>query len=363
VTTVVISDLHVGATSLPDVASLSEPRERLISAIAEADRVVLLGDVLELRQSPIARVLEEARPFFDRLAEATRGKEVVMVAGNHDHQLAEPWLSRRQIEDGDLPLESRWKPAAGDGVAGRLAEWMPGTELSLAYPGLWLRPGVYAIHGHYLDVHLTVPRIESVMASVMERVTGRSGGCATPADYEAVLAPMYALLFGIAQGTSEAALRRGGRVSRRVWRRVNDGDGGAGRFLLARVTIPGAVAALNGLGLGPFRSELTGPELRRAGLLAMSRVVEGLRIGAEHVLFGHTHRTGPLGGDDPGEWRTPGGTRLWNTGSWLVDTAFVAAHGPRNPYWPGTVVRVMDEGQPEIVNVLEDVSLPAFAGG
>ena len=81
------------------------------------------------------------------------------------------------------------------------------------------------------------------------------------------------------------------------------------------MTIPGAVAALNGLGLGPFRATLTGEELRRAGLLAMARVAEVLAPGAEHVIFGHTHRPGPLPGDEQAEWTTLSGTRLWNTGS------------------------------------------------
>ena len=39
--------------------------------------------------------------------------------------------------------------------------------MSVAYPGLRLRPDVYATHGHYLDLPLTVPRIESVVASAM----------------------------------------------------------------------------------------------------------------------------------------------------------------------------------------------------
>ena len=104
-----------------------------------------------------------------------------------------------------------------------------------------------------------------------------------------------------------------------------------GRFLLGRVTIPGAVAALNGLGLGPFRATLTGEELRRAGLLAMARVAEVLAPGAEHVIFGHTHRPGPLAGDEQAEWTTLSGTRLWNTGSWLYESAFVTSRRARAP--------------------------------
>jgi hypothetical protein len=111
------------------------------------------------------------------------------------------------------------------------------------------------------------------------------------------------------------------------------------------------VAALNGLGLGPFHPTLSGEELRRSGLIAMSRVADVLSPGTEHVVFGHTHRPGPLPGDDLDEWTTPSGTRLWNTGSWLHEGAFLRA-GRDSPYWPGTVLRLIDEDPPRIENVL-----------
>jgi adenosylmethionine-8-amino-7-oxononanoate aminotransferase len=41
-----------------------------------------------------------------------------------------------------------------------------------------------------------------------------------------------------------------------------------------------------------------------AGLAAMRDVTERLRIDAEHVIFGHTHRRGPIG-DEPG-WEAAG---------------------------------------------------------
>jgi len=125
----------------------------------------------------------------------------------------------------------------------------------------------------------------------------------------------------------------------------------ATRFLLGRVTIPSAVAALNVLGLGPFRATLTGEELRRSGLEAMAQVAEALAPGAPHVVFGHTHRPGPLERDDPAEWTTPSGTRLWNSGSWLHEGAFLRA-GRVSPYWPGTVLTIDDEGPPRVENVL-----------
>jgi hypothetical protein len=80
-------------------------------------------------------------------------------------------------------------------------------------------------------------------------------------------------------------------------------------------------------------------------------------VRADHVLFGHTHRSGPWGPDDPAEWRTESGARLWNTGSWLYEGAFLRGDRPQdNPYWPGVVVRVDDSGDPRPENLLSDLS-------
>jgi hypothetical protein len=90
----------------------------------------------------------------------------------------------------------------------------------------------------------------------------------------------------------------------------------------------------------------------------MARVVEGLGVDdAAHVIFGHTHRSGPWPEDDQDEWRTASGARLWNTGCWLHEAAFTSNGTARNPYWPGTVIRVHDSGEPELENVMRDVSL------
>ena len=367
--TAVVSDLHLGGVADADVARGGRPHAALAEAVAAADRLVLLGDVVELRERPLAQALEVSRPAFEALGRALAGRPVVLVPGNHDHALSEPWLARAQLSGRPLGSENEWPVTAGeaDGPAGVVASWLPRSEVTLAYPGLRLRPDVYATHGHYLDLHLTVPRIEAIAASAMGRVTGLGKSPASATEYETVLAPMYAFYAGLAQGASAKVLARGGSLSRTVWKRVasdSDGDGAltarasavATRFLLGRVTIPGAVAALNGLGLGPFSATLTGEELRRSGLLAMGRVAEVLAPGAEHVIFGHTHRPGPLEDDEVAEWTTISGTRLWNSGSWLHEGAFVQA-GRKSPYWPGTVLTVEDEGPPRLENVL------AGAGG
>jgi predicted phosphodiesterase len=351
--TAVVSDLHLGALGGADLARQPARRERLLDALSGADRIVLLGDALELRHRPLAELLELARPFFEDLGRAAAGRRVVLVPGNHDHALVDPWLARLRLDGRAVEPAMEWPVEAGDGAAGRIAAWMPHAEVTLAYPGLRLRPDVYATHGHYLDLHLTVPRLESIGAAVMGRIMGHGRACRTAAEYESVLGPMYAFLVGVAQGASPAVLERGGRASRSVWQRVNGNDP-LGRLLLGQVTIPGAVAILNRIGLGPFRAELSGDELRRSGLLAMARVVEALAPDAEHVVFGHTHRPGPLPPDDLAEWTTPTGARLWNSGNWFHEPALLRPTDEPSPYSPGTVLVLGESGPPRVENVLSE---------
>ena len=362
--TALISDLHLGAVGGADVARRPDALERLTEALAPADRIVLLGDLLEMRERALADLLDTTRPFFEGLAEAASGKRVTLVGGNHDNGLAEPWLARERLSGRPLAADNEWPVDAGDrdGPAGRIASWLPGAEVTFAYPGLWLRPDVYATHGHYLDLHLTVPRLESIAASAMARITGRGSDCRAAADYEAVMAPLYGFYDGMAEGASSGVLERGGTMSRTVWSRAT-GDGTVARILLGRISIPGAVAALNRLGLGPFKPELSGEELRRAGLLAMGRVAEVLAPGAEHVLFAHTHRPGPLAGDEVAEWTTLSGTRVWNTGSWLLERAFLSERPEQSPYWPGTIVWLDESGPPRIENALRGYAAMAAGAG
>jgi UDP-2,3-diacylglucosamine pyrophosphatase LpxH len=357
VRTAIVSDLHLGALSGRDVLRLPEPRERLVAALRGADRVVALGDLLELREQPLARVLESAAPALAGLAEACRGKELVVVPGNHDHHLAQSFLDRLRLEDAELGLEQRAQARGHPGLLGRLAELLEGVELFLAYPGLWLREDAYATHGHQVDVHMTVPRPEPIMASAMRRVTLRRAP-ASPADYEAIVDPIYSLMHSIAQTPSHGTLKRTGGASRSVWRVVN-GDGRGGRLAslaVSRLAVPAGVLALNAAGFGPFRPQISGEELRDSGLRAMSAAVEALGVRAEHVLFGHTHRPWPLPGRD-GDWRTPSGALLHNTGSWYHEGSLISADGEQSPYWPGAVTWLDDEGPPRLENALRDVDL------
>src|SRR4051794_16644170 len=112
--TAVVSDLHLGGLADADVARGGRPLDALAEAVSGADRLVLLGDIVELRERPLAEALEVARPVVERLGQALAGRPVVLVPGNHDHALTEPWLSRLRLAGDPLPAEAQWPVEPGD---------------------------------------------------------------------------------------------------------------------------------------------------------------------------------------------------------------------------------------------------------
>jgi hypothetical protein len=111
------------------------------------------------------------------------------------------------------------------------------------------------------------------------------------------------------------------------------------------------------MGIGPLRGGVGPDDLTAAGLEAMEQVCANLRIPAEYVVFGHLHRAGPLPGrDDPRRWTTATGTRLVNTGSWVVEHRLLGP-GTTGAYWPGTCVEVPASGPPTVVRLLQDLAL------
>ena len=143
VTTAIVSDLHLGLGSGADLLRREGFRARLLEALDGVDRLVLLGDVLELRDRPLPWVLETAAPVIAALGEAMADGEVIVVPGNHDHHLIEPWLERRLLEGAPpLELEQTGEPE-GRAFEALCAHAAPAT-VRFAYPGLWIRDDVYA---------------------------------------------------------------------------------------------------------------------------------------------------------------------------------------------------------------------------
>ena len=365
--TAVLSDLHLGAVSGGDLLRRPAFLEPLLAAVEDVDRVVLLGDVIELRDRPIAEAIALARPFFSALGRAV--EEIVLVAGNHDHHLVEDWLDARAMDAGtELELEQTFEAT---GPLAVLAEAAAEARLIAAYPGFWLRPGIYATHGHFLDRHLTVPTFERLGVAAVERVLGipptgpdplePPGGpeVASVEEYERVQAPVYAFLYSLAQAAGPRGA--GGSPSARMWRMLGGGQTRTARlrgWLLGSVALPGAVGVANRLGLGPMRADLTTGGITRAGLDAIGQVVERLAIPAEDLIFGHTHRRGPMEGE-PG-WEA-GRTGLWNTGSWVHSPALLGDTAAESPYWPGTVAFVDEAGPPRLVHLLDDLTREELA--
>jgi predicted phosphodiesterase len=355
-TTLVVSDLHLGAQSGTDVARRPELRAPLLEALEGVDHLVLLGDVLELRDGPRDSALEAARGFFEDLGAALGDRAVTIAPGNHDYTLIAPWLDARRERREPLGLEHRIAPADASPLAARLAGWLGEAPLELAYPGLWLRADVYAIHGHYLDMHISVPSFERIGARAVNRIVrGNTAELRTPDDYEAALSPIYALLDEVAQVAPDRGTGGSG-ASERAWKLLM-GDGGRRRPTVPRLAAwaayPVAIAALNRAGLGPLSTSLSGAALRRAAVTAMGAVLDRLGVGADHVVFGHTHRSGPWPPrDDPADWVTPAGARLWNTGCWLYSPAFLTDVPNESPYWPGVCLRLEADGPPELGRLL-----------
>ncbi len=331
-----------------------EARSRLCEELRATDRLVLLGDIVELREHPWRHVLGEAIPRLTALGEALpAGASVVLTVGNHDHGLLAPALQRRSVAEpaqARLGSEGEIGALAGEPLQ-RVCAALGAGRVRVCYPGLWLRDDVYATHGHYLDRHTTVPTLERLAIGAVVRMAGEpAGGPASAEDYEALLGPVYAWLDAYA-GTGG---RTGQGSSVAAWRALGQGnharDGLRRRAL--RAAFPAIVAGLNRAGLGPVSDDVTIDALRSSSLAAIGEVLLRLRVDAPFAIFGHSHRAGPLPGDEAGAWRTSTGVRLLNSGCWVGEQTLMGGDD-RSPYRPGFCVRLEDAGEPELVNLLD----------
>ncbi|HEY1540401.1 MAG TPA: hypothetical protein VGF63_13440 [Solirubrobacteraceae bacterium] len=366
--TLVISDLHLGIRGGADVLGRPEALDVLCSRLDGVERLVLLGDVLELRHGPAREALAAAEPVMRALGDALGSQgTVTILAGNHDHALVAGWLDWRGRRDTPDPLglDEREAPQRASWIAKRLAGWLGPASVEMAYPGVWLRDDVYAMHGHYLDVHSEIPTLEVLAGRAMRRMVGAVPARATADDYEALLAPIYAWIQASAQRTTPGRRAAGGAgAAIKVWHAL-EGTGGrprAPRRLAVRAGFRAGVAAINAAGLGPVTPHIRGPAMRRAGLAGIAETARRLDLAPAHLVFGHTHRTGRLEGDHPGEWRA-GATQLHNSGSWVYETHFMGrSTWSANPYWPGGAIAIDDDGPPRLERLLGDVPLHALRG-
>lgn len=366
VRTAIISDTHLGAQSGRDLLRKAEIQARLAGAVSDCDRLVLLGDTIELRDRPIEDAIEAAAPFFEWVSEAFAGKDVILVPGNHDHRLLGPWLDRRR--NGEVALDELVE--APHPQVARIDELLGGARLEIRYPGFWVRDDVYATHGHYADSHVTLPTIERLSVAAVDRLGGEETGKRLgPHDYETVHAPVYDLIFNLAQGARGSTPDEEDRASSmRIWEMMGGASGQARTIrgkVLGSAVVPATLRVLERVGLGRFGKDFSLAEIGRSGVAAMHTVADRLEIDAAHVIFGHIHRRGPLPGEDgrsaaDPEWERRG-RRLHNTGCWLWVDPMLRLGDATNPFWPGRVLVVGDQGEPEAIDVLAELSASELA--
>jgi UDP-2,3-diacylglucosamine pyrophosphatase LpxH len=334
--TLIVSDLHLGQRPGHDVLRRPEARERLLDALEGIDRLVLLGDTVELASKLSARrPMEVAAPVLRAIGQRMGAdREIVLVPGNHDAVIARRWAHERGAALGladEVPLDAS---AAGAAIAGMLAP----ARVRLHHPGVWVGDRVWATHGHYLDRHL-VP--ESTFGLPRWR-PGHLPQPGRPVDYEL------------------AHRRNLDRSSDSLRDQLRARPVAVVLEHLAEFTRY-ATVLLRAARLTPLTARLIDLQMRRAALPAMARVAMTLQAPADWVVFGHVHRTGPA----PGEAWQPleGGPRLVNTGSWIYEPLLLDHVSPPHPYWPGGAVLVQDGAAPRVLGLLDDLRRPQLAGG
>ena len=80
------------------------------------------------------KALEVAAPLVEALGAALAGRTLVLVPGNHDHALAEPWLGRLRLDGAELGPDGEWPVGPEDEVrrAGsprRCPRWRSGSPI------------------------------------------------------------------------------------------------------------------------------------------------------------------------------------------------------------------------------------------
>src|SRR5262245_33478201 len=268
--TLIVSDLHLGARLRRDVLQSPAALNALLEALDGAERLVLLGDIVELLEGRATQALHAAEPVLQALGQRLGGeREAILVPGNHDAELVRPWMRAHGIPasvDAEIPLDAT--PAMA-----RVAALLGPARVRAHYPGVHLDERVWATHGHYLDRHLLPEAAFGIARGLLGRLP-RDG--AWPADYEG----------GPSVTRLEALLTRWlpGPLARLV-------DDAA--ELVRATTMPGLHRLVHHR-FSTLNAALLGAQMRRAAIPALARVVHRLGVEADVVIFGHVHRRGPL---------------------------------------------------------------------
>jgi UDP-2,3-diacylglucosamine pyrophosphatase LpxH len=329
--TLIISDLHLGGRLEHDVLRRGEPLAALLAALDDVDRLVLLGDVVELLEGRATQAMAIAEPVLRAIGRRVGAqRQVIVVPGNHDRTLVRGWtraVGQALAPDADVPTDAT-------PTLSRIVSWLAPARITVKYPGVWLGDGLYATHGHYLDRHLFPVSAFGVARGLLRRPPQDE---ASPDDYEHARRPSLARFARWLPRPAAALL-----------------DDAA--ELMRAATMPKVQRRLLAPGFAPVTARLLGTQMQRASIPALGRVIHRMRIEADWVVFGHVHRLGPLAGDDLAQWQGPGGRpRILNTGSWLYEPLLLHRARAPHPYWPGGAVLLDDGAPPRAVGLLDEL--------
>jgi hypothetical protein len=336
VRTLVVSDFHLGSVLDHHVLVRPAPLSRLLDALDRIDRLVLLGDVVELMEGRPEHALAVAEPVLRAIgARLGPDRRVTVVPGNHDGPLVRAWV-RTQGRALDVSTEV---PRDATPELARVVSALAPARVDVSYPGTWLSDRVWATHGHYLDLHLMPVSGFGVFRGLLGRLP-RDG--AVPADYE--------------QRRRPSTVRLTPWLPRPVAALFDDVA-----ELLRAATMPRVRRQLLHRRVLPLTAALMRAQIRYAGIPALARVVHRLGVHADWVVFGHVHRLGPLPDEDPAAWSGPGGRpSIVNTGSWVLEPMLAHHASPMRPYWPGGTVLLEDDNDPVAIGLLDDLPVSAL---
>jgi hypothetical protein len=337
--TLIISDLHLGQRPGQDLLRQKVVRERLTGALDGVDRLILLGDIVELgSRLHRRRPMEVAGPVLAEIAAALgRDGEIVLVPGNHDSAMIRDWV---QLRGAALGLSDS-VPIDATPLLGAVTAMLTPARVRVSYPGFWVREDIWATHGHYLDRHL-IP--ESTFGLRRRGLTDPMAG-AVPGDYE--------------QARRRAGRARSARRSRGNVSSLRERPLATALEQLMELSRHGG-DLLRDAHLTRLTSGALDVQARRAAVPALAHVVGRLGVQAPWVVFGHIHRPGP----DPGQrWQPwPSAPRLFNTGSWVYEPLLLDHTSAPHPYWPGAAVLVTDDEDPQLLSLLHGLSGAQLTG-
>lgn len=382
--TAILSDLHLGAAHGDDLLRYPFFCNLLREQLDGVDHVVLLGDILDLRFQQLEIALQLAMPFLSMLGEVlstAKHPRVTYIPGNHDHHYASRLIEAEQERaiDAGEPYIFKQAVAPRDFFLSRqLARLIGGkveVKFTYFYDTLDSSEGpIFLIHGHYLDLHIdAVPaRLLSLLQASIASA-GQNVEALSPDLYEAILRPQYELLHWIGQSPG------GGQIQSRIYERLRGGAPPNTRLRQIRRAALNRAASVGGK-VGVALAEMVANRLVKGGLsltspareaqveqtisafsLSLEELDAYLPTGAKYVIFGHTHRPGPLESiDSPERWTVKlhgQETQVMNSGSWLYDAGKARRPDYRPQRWPGTFILIPDRGQPRLVEVLGSLSM------